>query len=156
MAEFLPYYGQSACPVSRAVLLQHAARICDRFLREQIVDAPNARLNGGFDPAGRTTPAAIRLEGLLAALEFLPKSDGGLRARIETAVQRVIEFLMDAQITSGRFAGGMPETVLGTDSGMAGNTTNASKIRIDYVQHALSAWLRYEKFCRVRPTRHAR
>ena len=156
MAEFLPYYGQSACPVSRLVLLQHAARICDRFLHEQITDAPNARLNGGFDPGGRTTPAAIRLEGLLAALEFLPKNDGGLRSRIEIAVQRGVEFLIDAQITSGPFAGGMPEAVLGTDSGMAGNARNASKIRIDYVQHALSAWLRYEELSRSRRAHHNR
>jgi hypothetical protein len=84
-AKFLPYYAKSACPVSRGALVQHAARICERFLREQVTGAADPRLNGGFDPGGRTTPAAIRLEGLLAALEFLPKSDTELRMRIETA-----------------------------------------------------------------------
>jgi hypothetical protein len=132
-AKFLPYYTQSACPVSRAELVQHAIRICERFLREQVMDASDARLNGGFDPGGRTTPSAIRLEGLLAALEFLPKSDTELRARIETAVQRGIVFLLKAQITSGPYAGGMPGAVLAT--GSPRKAQSVSEVRIDYVQH---------------------
>jgi len=142
-AKFLPYYAQSECPVSRAELVRHAARICERFLREQVASASDARLNGGFDPGGRTTPSAIRLEGLLAALEFLPRTNVELRARVETAVQRGIVFLLNAQITSGPYAGGMPGAVLAT--GSARNVRSASEIRIDYVQHAMSAWLRYEE-----------
>lgn len=150
-AKFLPYYEHSACPVSREELVQHASRICERFLREQITGALDARLNGGFDPGGRTTPTAIRLEGLLAALEFLPKSDGDLPARIETAVQSGIAFLLNAQITSGPYAGGMPGAVLATGSGRSARS--ASEVRIDYVQHALSAWLRYEQLYRLsKPT----
>lgn len=140
-AKFLPYYEQSICPVSRTDLLRHAVRICDRFLREQITDAPDARLNGSFSLDGRTTPTAIRLEGLLAALEFLPKSE--LRGRVEAAVQRGIDFLLNAQITSGPYAGGMPGAVLAT--GSPRSMRSWSEIRIDYVQHALSAWLRYEE-----------
>lgn len=149
-AKFLPYYDRSACPGSRAELLQHAVRICDRFLREQITNAPDARLNGGFDPGGRTTPTAIRLEGLLAALEFLPNDNTELRTRIETAVERGVAFLLNAQITSGPYAGGMPGAVL--ESGPPGdrNSRSASRVRIDYVQHALSAWLRYEELYRDR------
>jgi hypothetical protein len=142
-AEFLPYSDQSGCPVSRAELVRDAARICDRFLHEQIAAAPDAKLNGGFDPGGRTTPTAIRLEGLLAALEFLPNSDGDLRARVEVAVERGIAFLLNAQIISGPFAGGMPGTVLAT--GSSRSVRSVSEVRIDYVQHALSAWLRYEE-----------
>lgn len=142
-AEFLPHYEQSDCPVSRAELVQHAIRICDRFLREQIVGATNSQLDGGFQPDGRTTPTAIRLEGLLAALEFLPKSDGELRSRIETAVDRGIAFLLNAQITSGPYAGGLPGAVL--TGGSARSIRSASEIRIDYVQHAMSAWLRDEE-----------
>jgi hypothetical protein len=142
-AKFLPHYEQSACPVSRAELVQHAVRICERVIHEQITSAADARLNGGFDPGGRTTPTAIRLEGLLAALEFLPKTDANLRAQIEAAVQRGVVFLLNAQITSGPYAGGMPGAVLAT--GSARNVHSASEIRIDYVQHAMSAWLRYEE-----------
>ncbi len=150
-AKFFPYYAQSACPVSRGDLVRHAARICERFLREQVTGASDVRLNGGFDAGGRTTPTAIRLEGLLAALEFLPKSDGDLRARIETAVQRGIAFLLNAQITSGQYAGGMPGAVVAT--GSPRSARSVSEVRIDYVQHALSAWLRYEEYERSRANR---
>lgn len=142
-AKFLPHFEQSACPTTREELVRHAARICERFLSEQVTGAPDARLNGGFDPGGRTTPTAIRLEGLLAALEFLPKSDTQLRSRIEIAVDRGIAFLLNAQIISGPYAGGMPGAVL--TGGFPRNIRSASEIRIDYVQHAMSAWLRYEE-----------
>lgn len=148
-ARFLPYYEQSACPASRAELVHYATRICDRFTREQITNAPDPRIMGSFDPTGRTTPTAIRMEGLLAALEFLPKNDVERRARIETAVQRGIAFLINAQIASGPYAGGMPGAVLATASPR--KAQSVSEVRIDYVQHALSAWLRYEELYRGLP-----
>jgi hypothetical protein len=153
-AKFLPYYEQSACRASRAELVQYAIRICDRFTREQITNAPDPRLNGSFDPTGKTTPTAIRMEGLLAALEFLPKSEVERRARIEAAVQRGIAFLLGAQITSGPYAGGMPGAVLAT--GSPRNARSVSEVRIDYVQHALSAWLRYEELYRGVSEGHGR
>jgi hypothetical protein len=48
-----------------------------------------------------------------------------------------------AQIASGPYAGGMPQTVLG-DGSNPQDSGRGSDIRIDYVQHALSAWLRYQ------------
>ncbi len=153
-AKFLPYYGQSACPIPREELVRHAVQICERFVHEQIMNAADARVNGAFDPAGRTTPTAIRMEGLLAALEFLPKDDTDLRARIEATVQRGIAFLVNAQIKSGPYAGGMPGAVLA--SGSPRNRQSASEIRIDYVQHALCAWLRYEKLYGPRGTPKAK
>jgi hypothetical protein len=143
-AKFLPYYEQSACPASRAELVRYAVRICDRLLRDQITNAPDARLNGAFDPAGKTTPTAIRMEGLLAALEFLPEDATDFRARIEAAVDHGIAFLLRTQITAGPYAGGVPEAVFGAGSVVFKANASASDIRIDYVQHALCAWLRYQ------------
>jgi|SRR5579862_1048368 len=140
-AKFLPYYEQSACPASRADLVAHAARICEGFLREQVTDLSDPSRDGGFDAAGRTTPAATRLEGLLAALEFLPSGPTILRAQIRTAVDRGVGFLLRAQIVSGPYAGGMPLAVDSVDSSRG---DNPREVRIDYVQHALCAWLRYE------------
>jgi hypothetical protein len=100
--------------------------------REQLIH--HANLDGAFDWPGRTTPAATRLEGLMAALEFLPKGD--LTIQIEAAVRRGIAFLLRAQIVTGPYAGGVPETIF-LDPG------HTSVIRIDYVQHAVCAWLRY-------------
>jgi hypothetical protein len=144
-ARFLPYCRQSDCAATRLALVEHAARICDRFLREQVVNTTDAMLGGGFDAAGRTTPSAIRLEGLLAALEFLPNDAIGRRAKIEAAVKRGVAFLMRAQLTSGPYAGGMPAAVSGVGSIMLRADPRTSDIRIDYVQHALCAWLRYQK-----------
>jgi hypothetical protein len=143
-AEFLPYYQQNSCSVSRSDIVQHAMRICNRFLKEQITKSSDDRLIGGFDPAGRTTPTAIRLEGLLAALEFLPPGETALRGRIKEAVDRGIDFLLRAQITSGPYAGGMPESALKPKSVVFRADPQAYKVRIDYVQHSLCAWLRYE------------
>lgn len=142
-AKFLPYFDASHCPVSRAELLRHADQICEGFLAEQITNASQPELAGGFDKNGRTTPTAARLEGLQAALEFIPSNQSELRSRIETAVQRGVDFLLRAQIKSGWYAGGMPGMVMGNDS-------DARTIRIDYVQHALCAWIRYEKFLAAR------
>ena len=136
-SRFLADCPESECAVSRADLIEHAARISDRFLRDQVGSAPDPRRNGAFGADGRTTPSAIRLEGLLATLEYLPDDDTGRRNRIEGAVDRGIAFLLAAQITSGRYAGGMP--------GAVSSAPHAGEIRIDYVQHALSAWLRYQK-----------
>ena len=143
-AAFLPHYDQSSCAASRKQLIEHAERICERFLSEQITSGSDAAVISGFDPGGRTTPAATRLEALLAALEFLPPEANALRGRIEIAVKRGVTFLLNAQITSGPYAGGMPATAIKPKSVVFRADPKSSEIRIDYVQHALSAWLRYE------------
>jgi poly-gamma-glutamate capsule biosynthesis protein CapA/YwtB (metallophosphatase superfamily) len=137
-AKLLPYCEQTACPVSREELLQHAIQVCSSILREQIVNPTHPVLDGAFDPTGRTAPAATRLEGLLAALEFLPRESGELRTQIETATTRGVAFLLRAQIASGPYAGGVPGAI-------AAGAKDSSALRIDYVQHALCAWLRYQQ-----------
>jgi hypothetical protein len=114
------------------------------MLAEQITTAGDARLGGGFTQDGRTTPTATRLEGLLAALEFLPREDTALRAQIEAAVKLGVEFLLRAQIKSGPFAGGVPGAMPERTSVVMKAQARESELRIDYVQHALCAWLRYE------------
>jgi hypothetical protein len=149
-ARILSYCRQGGCGASSAELIEHAARICDRFVREQVGNAADARLDGGFDATGRTTPSATRLEGLLAALEFLPDDATGRRGRVEPAVERGIAFLLRSQITAGPYAGGVPAAVSGAGSIMFRSDPRASAIRIDYVQHTLCAWLRYERMFSVR------
>jgi hypothetical protein len=76
-ARLLPYFAQSASPASREELIQHAIQICQSLMKNQLRNPGNQALDGSFDPTGRTGPTATRMEGLLAALEFLP--DGSLR-----------------------------------------------------------------------------
>jgi hypothetical protein len=133
-AKLLPYCEKDSCGVSREELVQHAVQICNSILRDQFHGSSAVGLDGAFDATGRTAPAATRLEGLLAALEFLPK--GELRDRIEAAAGRGVGFLLRAQVTSGPQAGGMPGAIVTRAS-------DSSEVRIDYVQHGLCAWLRY-------------
>jgi len=145
-AEFLPFYEQSECPATREELLRHAILICRSLLAGQITSATEPDLDGSFNPDGRTAPTATRLEGLLAALEFLPKNDSsGLRAAIDKAVQSGINFLLRAQIKSGQYAGGMPGAIPREDAGVKQPEPRSSDVRIDYVQHALCAFLRYQQ-----------
>lgn len=131
-AKFLLHCKKEQCGVPRRELIRHAVQICNVILREQL---SGTELDGAFDPTGRTAPVATRLEGLLSALEFLPHDE--LRQRITRAVERGIAFLLRTQIRYGPNTGGVPGAFPTPDA------RDASEIRIDYLQHALGAWLRY-------------
>jgi hypothetical protein len=105
-------------------------------MKDQLRNPANQALDGSFDPTGRTAPTATRMEGLLAALEFLP--NGNLRTEVKSTIDHGIAFLLHAQIRDGLYAGGMPGADIPTETGSA-------DIRIDFVQHALCAWLRYQQ-----------
>ena len=101
-------------------------------------------LDGGFKPDGRTTPTSTRLEGLLAAYTIFPEHDP-LRLAIENAAMIGMDFLISAQIDVGPMAGAIPR---GTKRIEAPENQREEafnrrlgEVRIDYVQHALSALL---------------
>lgn len=131
--------------VPRELLVDHAVRICDAILKRQINKPERPEYDGGFSVDGRTTPSATCLEGLMAAGSFLPR-DHDMRKRIDSAVYRGVAFLLNAQIKEGPFAGAFPRSV-----GRSNQNTpeakefnnRATEVRIDYVQHALSAMIQY-------------
>ncbi|MBL7077671.1 MAG: hypothetical protein ISS31_09375 [Kiritimatiellae bacterium] len=124
------------------VLEAHAAELCHSIIA---VRAMNTR-TVGFTGDGRTCASATRLEGLIAALPLL--SDPRLRARTQHAVDQGIEFLLGTQLRSGFCAGGWPRAARKLPKGHSGYTSSfnrrATEVRIDYVQHAMSALLMYE------------
>ncbi len=127
------------------LLIDHAAQICDTILKRQISDPEHPEYHGGFSMDGRTTPAATCLEGLMAAGSFLPQ-DHDMRKRIDSAVHQGIAFLLNAQIKEGPFAGAFPRAVgrLNPNTPEAKEfNSRATEVRIDYVQHALSAMIQY-------------
>jgi hypothetical protein len=136
--------------VTRDELLQHADQICRAILHEQFHDDTNLLLAGSFGNDGRTTPTATRLEGLLGALTFVPDDSTRLRREIETSVERGMVFLLRAQVRAGSLAGAMPRSIgKRFPAVMIGDrqfNQLAGEVRIDYVQHALSAWLQYWKY----------
>jgi hypothetical protein len=71
-AKILSLEKRNEVPISRALLVNHAIQICETIIREQINDPARPKYDGGFAEDGRTTPTATRLEGLLAALSFIP------------------------------------------------------------------------------------
>jgi hypothetical protein len=135
-AKLLTHYPQSASPTLRKELIQHAVQVCRTLMKDQERMPTDESLDGSFDATGRTAPTATRMEGLLAALEFLP--EGSLRDQVKDTVDRGIAFLLRTQIQGGIYAGAMPNAHLAA-------SPDAFYIRIDFVQHALCAWLQYQR-----------
>lgn len=129
-ARLWPHHANSDQSVTRAELLRHTVQICN-----VIVEDPALR-------DVRTTPIATRVEGMNAVLAFLPPEYQKLRIRLEQEVEKGILFLMKAQVRQeGRNRGAMPRAFTPPDAQPVDNRAN--ELRIDYIQHALSAWLEY-------------
>lgn len=112
------------------VLCRHAAAVAEQILEDHIVD-PDDPLCGAFDRDGMLCPGSTRLEGLQATLEVLPEKEfRSLKERSRTSVDLGIRFLLRCQIADGPNRGGIPHAV---------GPLSAAEIRIDYVQHFLSA-----------------
>ena len=116
--------------VREQLLLNHMLQVCEPILDRQVTEDGDPRYVGAFSSTGGTTSTSTSLEGLQAALATLPEGHPS-RARIQEAVDNGMAFLFRAQVVEGRYAGAFPSSLGATD------------VRIDFVQHALSAMLRY-------------
>lgn len=132
-------------PVSSQALTDHAAQILKIMLAQQTTRWRDPCLIGSFLNDARTTPAATRLEGLLASMSFLPENKSELRTRIEHACNIGIAFLVRHQIRVGALKGGIPRAAHPLRKSKKNEAFNkrVGEVRIDYVQHALSALLGY-------------
>ena len=132
--------------IPRDVLFNHALQVCHAMLEEGYAPQPMAMMEGALVPNGVVTPTATRLEGLLAALEFLP-DEHPMRKHVEAAVHRGTDFLLRAQVKGGPYDGALPYAItrVPPDSGPGAAEFNAQagEIRIDYVQHSMSAMVQY-------------
>lgn len=121
----------------------HAAQIIKSILIQSWRFQPDKRLAGCLYLDGRTTPTATRSEGLHAIFPVLSDRYKPLRGFVGDLNEETISFLVRSQIDSGRFAGAIPRAIvpqrplsLFWDEGYR---RSAQEVRIDYVQHALSA-----------------
>jgi hypothetical protein len=132
--------------IPRDVIFNHALQVCHAILEEGHVHQPLPVMEGALVPAGVVTPTATRLEGLLAALTFLPH-DHPMRRHVEGAVHRGVDFLLRAQVKGGDFDGAFPYAISrvpeGLGDGAAAFNAQVGEVRIDYVQHSLSALVQY-------------
>ncbi len=131
----------------RKAFLDHAVQICESMLVKKATHPEGATEHGCFTHDGRTCPTATRLEGLLAALTFLPTEQKALKGRIAVAVREGISFLLRSQVRSGDHAGGIPRAIgllpVGHSQFKPSFNKRATEIRMDYVQHALSAMIQF-------------
>lgn len=130
--------------LSRKLIIQHTVRVCESILQEQILYADDHKYIGGYCINGRTTPTATRVEGLFAAFSIIGYKDAVLRNTIKSSIQAAMNFLLREQITKGKYSGGIPRAVGRLSSNKVFNR-RIREIRIDYVQHALSAMVQYEQ-----------
>jgi hypothetical protein len=118
------------------------------MLEEARHPQPIEAMEGSLAPSGAVTPTATRLEGLQAALTFLP-SDHPIVPHIHATVERGIDFLLRAQVKEGPHAGALPTSIAMLPDDGAPDTQRfnerATEVRIDYVQHSLSAMVQYLK-----------
>ncbi len=128
-------------------LLEHARHICRDMVQEQRKQLDDPMIEGCFTPEGRTCPSATRLEGLIAAMQYLPQEDEHLLGNIRDTVQRGLPFLLASQVRDGPHAGALPRFKPGfvPDGISDGEKPRMQEVRIDYVQHALSAMLAYQR-----------
>jgi hypothetical protein len=122
-------------------LIAHAEQICEAIMKSQVYDLETPEYVGGYNQQGRTTPTATRLEGLLASLFFIPKSHS-IYPRIENSVNDGMSFLLSSHVNKGEFAGAFP----GKIPSSMDRSPEATEVRIDYVQHAMSAMLQYLRY----------
>jgi hypothetical protein len=132
--------------IPRDVLFNHALQVCHAMLEEGYAPQPMPVMEGALVPNGVVTPTATRLEGLLAALAFLPEVHP-MRKHVEAAVHRGVDFLLRAQVRGGPYDGALPFAItrvpLDSGTGAAEFNAQAGEIRIDYVQHSMSAMVQY-------------
>jgi hypothetical protein len=158
VGEMAPTLGEGD---ERAMLVGHCVALARDMLRAQQGLLGRFEPAGGFDPSGRSTPTATRLEGLLALSGVLGGGEAGRSpdAATETFAQELsdgidagIRFLCRCQVLEGRGRGGFVRAVrpISTADGFAPaevskRNARQAEIRIDYVQHAMCALMRHQR-----------
>ncbi|HEX9637049.1 MAG TPA: hypothetical protein VGB99_05920, partial [Acidobacteriota bacterium] len=123
----------------RAIFLNHALRLARLIVASQLGAGRAPDWAGGFYTPPRTTPTAIRCEGLAAVYQLA--RDHGRRESLESILQALRlgnRFQLQAQLLApGAMLLPDPRRALG---GFRESLTSY-EVRIDYVQHSLSSLL---------------
>jgi hypothetical protein len=148
-ARLLPLYDRSRQALPKAAIVDHAVQISESILETAAHYPETSLAHGCLTDDGRTTPTAIRLEGLLAALDIIPDENRLLKKQIVISAREGIGFLLRSQVKSGEYAGAIPRAIrpLPENHAKFSKSFNrrATEVRIDNVQHALSAMLQYQQ-----------
>ncbi len=123
----------------RAALLNYVTKNVKGLLCKHIFDKEDGDI-GSFDGVKSLCTTAMFMEGLVASCYLL--EDKKLQKNILKSLKIVSEYLTANQVKVGKMEGGVP-------TNPNWNTPTAEfvdkEIRIDNIQHALSAWVTYRK-----------
>ena len=115
---------------ANAALMIHARQVVNAMLARQIHDYAIPHLHGSFARNGSATTTATCMEGLLAIRPWL-KGNLPLSTSVDQACDQGCTYLLKAQLQHGYWRGAIPAMA----------EPNPSTVRIDFVQHALSAFV---------------
>jgi hypothetical protein len=137
---WLLYGLNELCAVKDEPLLSlHARRLVQAIIDAQHRQPPYPDWIGGFYDPPRVTPTATRAEGLLAAWRlFNRQGDAGMIAAIVASVTAATQFQLHLQV-GPELAMHLPEPARAL--GGFRDSYDDIDIRIDYVQHSISALL---------------
>jgi len=126
----------------RKLLTSHALQIADSYVFTQNLKDEDPKIFGSFKEA-LTCPTATRLEGLVALRKFI--NNPNAEKRLDQRIRYGLIYLMNAQILSGPMKGGFPRATapMPVEMNSPGFEKRMGEIRIDYVQHAISAMMNY-------------
>jgi len=149
-AELVPLMKKlSTPPISQDLVVEHLEKIARKIIGTQLRTwLPNPTLEGAFSPDGGTSNAGTMVEGLLA-LERLwratGRSGGALEDKVRRSARDGVKYLMRVQILEGDRRGGFPNGFGLPKVVDEVAKTKQATVRIDNVQHALSALIAYRR-----------
>ncbi len=128
--------------------IQHGIQITKSIIRDLPQFPSYTPYYGCMTPDGRTTPTATRLEGLLSFVKSIPEERKSLIYSTLLVSNKGVSFLESAQIKEGEYSGAMTRALSGPNInpakfGMSPDAKRDTEVRIDYIQHSLSAWIQY-------------
>lgn len=132
-------------PIPTGLIVDHGKQIVNGIL-SGIPPFPETDPRYGCLARGcRTTPTSTRLEGIISFYKVLGPEDDKLKEKISIASRNGVEFIVRAQIKEGKYRGAIPEGYIADINQLKNRQWKLAIVRIDYVQHALSAFLDYKK-----------
>lgn len=148
-AKWLDMAGHTPREEDREAILTHAEQVA-RSMMARVPKWPDGSFyHGCVVSDGRTCPTATQMEGLIAAIGCLSARPSEVRRQIEEHVEAGLGYLARCMISHGPALGGMPRAPfrlpLVCPEAIGQFNQRATEIRIDYVQHAVCAFLAWRQ-----------
>ncbi len=129
-------------------IIEHEIQIVKSIIRGIPQFPSHSPYYGCMTGDGRTTPTSTRLEGLLSFIYDIPEERESLFYSCILVSNKGIDYLERAQVKLGPYKGGMTRALSAAAAepgviNVVQSDKRDSEVRIDYTQHALSAWIQY-------------